>query len=87
MKITVIILGVLIAVSVITCSIREERQKIRFMSYCHGTLEQGMEENTVLIFWKHHENICSDHFDRHRQGKNTEMVRKWEGKYGNGNRN
>ena len=85
MKITFIILGVLIAVFVIAFSIREERQRDKFMAYCHGTLERGMEEQTVLIFWKHHENLCSDHWDRHRQGKDTEMVRRWRANYGNGN--
>ena len=80
MKITFIILGMLIAVSVTTCSIREQRQKDKFTSYCHATMERGMTEQTVLIFWKHHENLCSDHWDRHRQGKDTELVRRWKGR-------
>ena len=78
MKITLLILSVLIAVTVIAFSIREERQRDKFMAYCHGTLERGMEEKTVLIFWKYHDNICSGEFDQYRQGKDTELVRKWK---------
>lgn len=80
MKITVIILCVLILVFAIAHSIREDRQRDKFMAYCHGTLDQGMEENTVLIFWKHHENICSDWFDQYRQGRFPEIIKKWKQK-------
>lgn len=78
MKITFIILCVWITIFAVTHSIRTERQRGQFMAYCHATMERGMEDNTILIFWKHHDNICSGEFDQYREGHFPEMIKKWQ---------
>lgn len=78
MKITFIILGVLIAIFVIAHSMRAESKRADFMKFCQDHHIAGVGNMVYLKFKAHYERQCEGAWVRHRQGEDSEMVRKWK---------